>query len=93
MYADDADMRHALLLAACALIYLPNEQSKPDIQANAKGDNVWVVKPMDPSKRGQRVQFGDTIVLESAKWPGYYIRYAQVAWGLRTVRARYADVL
>lgn len=49
-------------------------QSKPDVGLDARGDNVWIVRPGNPDKRGQ-VHYGDIVVFESAKYPGYYIRY------------------
>lgn len=49
-------------------------QSRPEIQADARGDNVWILKPSDPDKQGKQVQFGDSVVLESARYPGYYVR-------------------
>jgi hypothetical protein len=49
-------------------------QSKPDIGLDSRGDNVWIVRPGNPDKRGQ-VHYGDLVVFESARYPGYYIRF------------------
>eukprot|EP01134_Creolimax_fragrantissima_P004574 CFRG4574T1 len=47
-------------------------QTKPDIGKTCKGENVFAIKGTSPG-RSEEVCIGDSIVLESAKYPGYYV--------------------
>ncbi|KNC71499.1 hypothetical protein SARC_15962, partial [Sphaeroforma arctica JP610] len=47
-------------------------QTKPDIGKSCRGDNVFCIKGPTPDKSGP-VSMGDSVVFESAKWPGFYV--------------------